>query len=267
LEKASYTMTTMNAYKFRIHHGLTLCMTVIMSCALTSHAVAQSDAELRRENQQLRSQLDMAEARVAELEREVARLQQTIEVLRSRTDRDRPAADDEDVTIDESEPNASPRALMRALSKDYQEQLKDMPVGQADDRERQLYLRQLSRWQSAAIRKYRAQIQWHVRVLDATQTRSGYDLQLVAVDPKTDVRLGDPFAVSIPRGIARRYEQVTSRGDAGVLIVRGVLTPDITINPERQTSGPFDNPKLIGPFAEFRFSIDVRSLLPVGEEE
>lgn len=245
-----------------------------MVLGLSSPVLGQSDGDLRRENQRLTTQLrensrelEAAKARITELEQQVARLERALAALRGEQP---PAAPtDEIVTIDESEPSASPRALLRALAADYEETMKDVEIGSGreGDRTRANYMRSLQRWQAGISRKYRAQIQWHVRVEGETATRTGYDLRLRAVDPVTKATLGDAFEISLPQAMARRYETIRDRDRGEVLVLRGTMSPRVVLNPDRHTSGPFDNPKLIGPFAEFGFSIEPRSLLAAGEDE
>lgn len=245
---------------------LALIAVVFSMAVLAGSTHVQQDDDLRRENQQLRDELEKAQQRIEELEAEVERMQQAIDRLRNRPGDDLPDSDEE-VTIDESQPDASPRALLAALTEHYNEFVGDMDPGQAGERSRELYLRNLNRWRSRVSREFRSQVQWHVRVINASESRRGYDLKVAAVDPETHVQLGEPFAVTIGRSTARRYEQFRSRNDVDVLVARATLIPEITINPSRQTAGPFDNPPLIGPFAEFGFKLEIRSLLPVGEDE
>lgn len=239
---------------------------------LTAPALAQGEGELRRENQRLTTQLresnrelEAAKSRITELEQQVARLERAVAVLRGEQPPATPT--DEVVTIDESEPSASPRALLRALAADYEEAMKDAEIGREGDRARANYMRLLQRWQAGTSRKYRSQIQWHVRVEGETATRTGYDLRLRAVDPVSNAALGDAFDISLPRAMARRYEAIRDRDRSAVLVLRGTMAPRVVLNPDRHASGPFDNPKLIGPFAEFGFSIEPRSLLAAGEDE
>jgi len=236
-------------------------------------AVAQSDSALRRENDALRAQVNDLEAelkaarqRIKELQATVARLEATIERMESggngRTDT---PPEPEQVSIDESEPDASPRALLNALQEDYQQALADMETGAANSRQRNVYLRAVERWVRAVNRKYRGQIQWHVTVQDvAAGPRGSAGLTLVAVDPKYGTQLGDPFpAVVENRTLVRRLDRMVQNNEliGRTMVVRGVLEPNLRVNPNRETQGTFNNPPFIGPFAEFAMRIDVTALL------
>lgn len=245
----------------------------LLACLLASQpAAAQSDNDLRRENQRLNTQLrettaelEAARARIAQLEQQVARLERALAAASGSPAPTTPSTQDE-VTIDETEPTASPRALLRTLKEEYEQAMEEQEIGREGDRTRAHYMRNLQRWQAAMTRKYRSQVQWHVQVEDAASTRSGYDLKVRAVDPVTHVQLGPAFDVSLPRNLARRYEALRSR-EAEVFVLSGTLIPRITINANRHAAGPFDNPPLIGPFAEFQFSVDPRSLVAATDEE
>ncbi len=257
-QESEFTMTPSMTCRLPIM----LIFAVMQLGLIAPHAAAQNIDELRRENQRLRAELEekvreleAAQSRIAELERALA----AAHGERQRDD------DEPEVTIDESVPSASPRALRRALSQDYAETLGDQEIGSADSRERNLYMRQLTRWQAAAARKYRSPIQWHVRVDREHQTRTGYDLRLTAIDPESHAELGDPFDLTLPRSVARRYEAMREQTETTILVLRGTLIPAVQVNPERHEAGAFDSPRLIGPFAEFGFTIEPRSLLRVGE--
>lgn len=244
---------------------------IVTSGVMAPSAAAQSESQLQRENQRLAQQvreltneLDIAKKRIEELEQQVAQLERALAAARNTQ---QPGKVREEVTIDESEPTASPRALLRALQFEYAETMKDMELGSSGDRERTIYMRTLQRWQAAMMRKYRSQVQWHVRLERETATRAGYDLRLAAVDPVTYTQLGPAIDVSLPRSLARRYELMRNRDGAEVLVLRGTLIPHITINPDRVEPGAFDNPPLIGPFAEFGLTVEPRSLLAVEDDE
>jgi len=238
-----------------------------------AEAVGQSERELRREverlrerNRELERELEAARRQIKSLESAIERLNNRLSELRDQ----RPdSADDEseEVTIDESVPHASPRALFRAVVESYEEAVGDTEIGEDGDRQRSLYIRAVERWRARANREYRSTIDWHVRVLESEETRGGYRLTVAAVDPTTDVQLGDSFTIDLPRRQARRYEQLVERGQAEKLRVRGVLVPEIQVNADRRDPGPFNVPPLIGPFAEFGFRIDPNAMTAPGDED
>jgi hypothetical protein len=259
----------MRSLGFRI--GTLLLLAALATTALPRPAVGQeSQSDLRRENQRLL-------ARVTDLERELAAAQEELKVLRAELAALRqqlaapggapaapPAPADQPVTIDESKPDASPRALLKAIKADYQETTKDLELGQdTGDPKRVAYLRTLQRWAGKANRTYRMPIQWHVRIVSsAVPVGRGYLLRLQAVDPKTEVELGDPFDAVLPRSVASRLQEMEQRrGLDDVLLLKGVIAPRVVINEEREVVGAFDNPRFIGPYAEFGFDVQTQTIV------
>ncbi|MHC4776704.1 MAG: hypothetical protein ACYTBR_15760 [Planctomycetota bacterium] len=249
--------------------SITLGMLALL--AASGAASAQSDADLRRDNQGLRTrvsdlqrELDAARNRITQLEREVEKLRQLLAAA-PQTSGAKPT--EEKVTIDESVPHASPRALLQALRDGYLEAMLDLDLGDPatpeGNRQRAAYLRNLHRWARRMNREMKAPIEWHIRVVG----RAGYPsdvpgLDVEAVDPETHVVLGDPFPVMLPRGTVRQLAQLEAQGALGVLVLKGVLMPRVAVNPERNEQGLFDKPPFIGPFAEFEFVVEASSVTP-----
>ncbi len=238
---------------------------------------SQSDSDARRENQKLATQvadlqreLDAARKSIAAMEAEIVRLKTALAAAQRAVPASTvpgttgPAAPaptaPPQVTIDESIPDASPNALFRALEASYQEAVHDQPIGEPQDKVRVAYLRSLDRWVRRVNRDFRSQIQWHVRVAQLPGPETGGAVRLQAVDPVTDVPLGDPIDVMPPKAQLQRLATLARRGELGVLILKGVLMPNVMLNPSRADKGPFDKPRLIGPFAEFDPRLEVSSL-------
>ncbi|MHC4141298.1 MAG: hypothetical protein ACYSUF_05220 [Planctomycetota bacterium] len=244
---------------------------VLALLTVAGAASAQSDADLRRENQRLRTQvtdqkreLDAARNRIAQLELEVDKLRQLLNAAPPTTG-EQPI--EEKVTIDETVPHASPRALLKALQGGYLEAMLDIdpgdPATAAGSRQRAAYLRDLHRWARRMNREMKAPIEWHIRV----GGRGTYPLEVPglvveAVDPKTHVVLGDPFPVTLPQATVRRLRDLEDRGQLGVLVVKGVLIPQVLVNPDRHEQGLFNKPRFVGPFAEFEFRVEASSVTP-----
>lgn len=245
---------------------------LVAALAVAGTAAAQSESELRRENQRLRTELadlrrelDAARVRIAELEQQLggagAQPVETAEAAPAET------------TIDESIPNASPRALLGALERSYEDQMQGIEIGDADGdtsarRDRTVYLRTVERWAKRVNRELRSQFEWHVRLEGGAEQQSGrFGIMAVAVDPVTGADLGDPFPVTMSKSVAHRLDQMHRRGSADVVVLRGVLIPRVVVNPDRDHAGPFDNPPLIGPLAEFGMTVEASSFAEAEEEE
>jgi hypothetical protein len=237
--------------------------------AAPAAAQAESEGDLRRENQRLRAalsdlqqELDAARARIAELERTIDRMGRQP----ARSPGSAAPADPEPVTIDESIPGASPRALLRAMKASYEQATRDLEVGDPStvpgERQRKVYERAVRNWVARAHRELKGPIEWHVRIVRVVEDGNEAVLRAQAVDPVTLTVLGDPFAMVLDKALRQRLGQVPAPGGPEVFVVKGVLLPQPVMNPFRLEPGTFDRPILLGPFAEFGFMVDASNLLP-----
>jgi len=251
------------------------CLAAAALLALTGTVAAQSDRDLRDENQRLKTEarqltreLDAAKDRIEKLERQVESLRTSLASVRRSGPTEPAPMEQEPVSIDESIPTASPRALLSALKKSYAQALGSLERGAEGDTDRAAYMRAVDRWTASANREYRKKIVWHDQILIANPTRRGMDVKLQAVDPKTNTKLGDPFVVALQRSAARRLEQLQQRSAPDVLVLSGTLHPRVVHNPQRgAVKGGFVRPGFIGPYAELRLTVDGTTLLPPTDED
>ena len=92
-------------------------------------------------------------------------------------------------------------------------------------------------------------------------------LKLLAVDPSTGEKFDQPFSIALNRQLTRRLSQLEQKDELDTFILIGVLTPKLKLTTQSDTSDPFHNPRLVGPFAEFGFSIDVKTIVPIEKED
>ena len=233
--------------------------------AFSQDAVREENAILQRENEQLRRQVQELQDELAEANERIARLERMIERLQGTPSASDEAAQQDEVTIDESKPNASPRAHFNAVVASHDKAMGDMEMSRPNSRQRTAYLRALDKWVAAANREFKLPIEWHVRFVDDMLiNRDGSaKVTVVAVDPKTDAQLGDPFDVVLDDTIVRRILPVQERGDLDKMKLDALLVPTITLNLNRPERGAFDRPRFVGPYAEYVMDVLVRSLVPV----
>jgi len=264
-----FTSGTSGTTRWRI-----LALVVASLLTSTGKATAQSDRDLREENQRLQTQvndmqreLDAARRRIADLERDLQALIRRLGRTTGSPATTTAQAPPERVTIDESVPNASPRALLRATRESYTEATSGLEIGDLDSmaarRQRAAYLRAVESWAKRIQREMKSAVVWHIRMLPmAEQGGEEPGLRVRAIDPETHVELGDPFTIRLNSAVRRKLATLDQRGPIDVLVLKGVLIPQVTVNQDRMDPGPFDNPPLIGPFAEFRFVVTANSLTP-----
>jgi hypothetical protein len=248
----------------------------LLSMTASPPATAQSQNELRRENERLRAEmadlrveLEAARQEITDLKAEVDRLRALLDAAGQAPPAKASPMPEPQVTIDESSPDASPRALLKAIIEAYQEETADLNMGTGpDDPDRIGYLRRLNRWVAGVNREYRLPVEWHVRILEpAVRAGRNYRLRLQAVDPKTGVHLGDPFDAILSGSLASRLREHEERyGLDEQLLLKGVILPRVAVNEQRTEPGTFDNPRFVGPFVEFDFIVQAQTILPAPEE-
>jgi len=274
-------MTTSSSFSTRFAAFVLVTFAVLAGSSSSAQA-RQSDSDLRKENQQLttkvqdlQNELDAARHDNDELRQRIAQLEQQIAALRrspgstGTAPATAPQAP-EKVSIDESVPSASPRALFHAVVASYDKAMGEADIGKPGDPKWRTYIKKVEGWKSAANREFRAPITWYVRFVDGRTGRNGERIAtLVAVDPQTDVRLGNQFDVVLSKLFSDRLANYDAHGGLNntLLVLRGTVVPDIRVNEERPARGSFDNPPFIGPFAEFVYSVEVKSLLAAKDDE
>ncbi len=265
------------------HIASILIIVCIAAGFIDTPATAQSEQELRQVIQRLRIQISNLQNELRSVQSENERLKSENEQLKNQLTEllrtpppshtspttTKPATGNGQVTVDESAADANPLALFSAIQNDYAETMKDMERGQEGDRQRIKFMRKLDQWQAGINRRYQSQINWYVHIVEIAQsTDRGVTVSMIAVDPITGDQLGDQFpALLVGNALLRRLAELETKGELDILLLRGVLIPEVEINPDRETAGTFDSPKFIGPYAEFGFTVEVQSLIPAPEPD
>lgn len=237
--------------------------------------LAQSDAELRGENAALRSRVRDLEAELDAARKRIVALEAQIEALRQQAPPaviptgtgEVPPPQVPVLTIDENDPVGSPLNLLRTLKAEYAANSASFG-SYTSPRDRSLYLRNLQRWIVGVSRRYRLPVEWLVtpNPLSLQVSDRAVTIELTALDPGSGDSLGDPFTVTLQPAQFRRLETQLRRGATPErLVLRGLLTPQPTVNPQREREGTFNLPRFIGTFCELRFTVEVQTLLPLRE--
>jgi hypothetical protein len=250
--------------------------------SVSGAALGQSSRDSREENQRLRTQvedlqkeLDAARARIAELETRVQELAAggggAAPATTSGGSASVPPPPDR-VTIDETQPLASPRALLKAVIASHDEAMGGQDAGRDQSSDRAGYMRKLEGWVAGANRQFKGPIEWTVDLKSARHRSGGaYIVTLQAVDPVTRVELGDRFEVELDSLQSDRLARLEERDpEFRDLVLRGTLEPIIRINNRRETRRVFeyqaDRSPFVGPFVELAYQVHVKSLAPARED-
>lgn len=268
-------------HKIRCSH-LFLALALLPILGASQGQAQEEGAEyLRQQNEQLKakvadlqSALEAARKRITELEDQIA---PTLGTKGSKASPAKPktnpaqttnsSADPNDATLMKS-PEQAESAIRAAYRSDYA--ASGLPEFGSDkwSEDEAIYERWLRKWIASTDRNFRKSVSWTVvieRSFRANRTESV--ATLVAWNPEENEQIGDPFQVRIPtRTLERIYRAMRIAGGTVALKLQGVYIPHLQFNRNRIARGPFDTPPFIGPMAELRWSLDVKSLSPVRQE-
>ncbi|HWB19756.1 MAG TPA: hypothetical protein VG711_05605, partial [Phycisphaerales bacterium] len=121
-------MLTLSITSSRLFQFLLVALLSLGLAASNTLGQTSPDA-MKAEIQKLRDEIKAKDARIKQLESEVASLRAQL----GNASQTAPDTSSQMVTIDESVPSASPRALLNALKTSYAEATKDLNMGAGDD--------------------------------------------------------------------------------------------------------------------------------------
>lgn len=258
------------------HHNLfAITVALIVGYAsLTTSVIAQDTADLKLENEQLKdqilklsSELKSAQNRIVVLERQMEQLKLTLDQVSGNGSATSSPPAPTTQGMDPAKPEDNPQALYRAMKKDYAEATQEFEIGERGDKNRASYLRVVERWIASANRHYKSRIEWHVTIFERPQSSRPSRLKLLAVDPSTGEAIDKPFSIALNRQLTRRLRQLEQKGELEIFILKGVLTPKLKSTRQSEPTDPFNNPRLVGPFVQFGYSIEVDTIIPIEKED
>ena len=194
----------------------------------------------------LEAQLQAAKLRIAELEARLAETQ--ARAAQMPPEAGRPVASGDETL--------SPQHLLNQLKAEFTEAFPGPTP--SEERGRRQHLRALAQWANRINRDHRERIDWVCRIesRDLIDADEAY-LDLLVVDPATGEAVGSRFVIEWPR----RLRAPLARFEDGTLIrLRGLLEPEVRTNESRAEPGAFDIPPLLGPYVEFRFTLQVTAV-------
>lgn len=199
----------------------------------------------------LEAQLQAARLRIIELETTLTKAQSEAKTPGAPADATAPG--------DETR---SPQHLLNVLKAEFAEAFPD--PAPSDERGRYQRLRVVSQWANKINRDHRVRVDWVCRIVsrDLISEDEAY-VDLLVVDPATGEEVGSRFVIKWPR----RLRATLARFEDGRLIrLRGLLEPEVRTNESRAEPGAFDIPPLIGPYVEFRFTVQVMAVAAVDKQ-
>lgn len=234
---------------------------------LATPALAQNDeiTQLRRDVASLREQLAAQQQQVRSLQAQRDVLAESLrtanELIASlRAGGEVPAPGDPNPAGPTApipdDPFAAPEAMYAELVRRYEQEFGDSPAGG----DQAALVREVEQWARLNARSLRKRVTWLVTVSEIKAIdRSKSSGLMTVLDEVSGLPIGKPFRVQIPRSHAERINRMSERYDRWRATVVFQATP--TVNPDRPDPGVFDTPRLLGPYAEFGYTISLKSIL------
>jgi hypothetical protein len=242
-------------------------------------AQGESPAELRQqverltaENLSLKGELDSLRARLDALVREGEALRRLL-VSRGTPAPgpggapSEPGSASGGITAD---PYSSPDALFVALLVDYAEHRAAVPEA-GDDAERER--RRVRAWTQGVPKRFTGQSNWLTRIelAEDAEARPPRPALVTVLHPATLEAMGEAFFMEIPERFVARMrrpgEQDAPAPESALWELGVQVQARPVFDPGRDRPGPFDYPRLIGPYAGFDFRVEVLSVAALTLEE
>jgi len=232
-----------------------------ISLCLFAAPAARAQADLTKENEalkerisQLEQRLDRASQQIKSLNSEVTRLRTLIATSGNPTKPGKP--DDDDDSAIANDPFSSPDAFVSAVRGQYSDSFGDFDP--ADRRERSLRIRKIRTWARDVKREMNKAITWEV-VLDPNNPNAigRIDASFKMTNTDTGEAMGEAFVIRL----ASRDIRALKRSDAStVWMLNGLLSPRVSVEPDRMTADDAGQGIFVGSMAELFFEIKVDDL-------
>ena len=236
----------------------------IAFCLAAAAPQDQTAGDLRREIDQLRQQvaeqqadLDAARARIQELEQQLADRSRSSGAATGAA----PDATPPTPTPVPADPNLGPGGLLSSLQADYLAAFPSDPParGTGSTAPLERHWSALRTWATKVEREGVRSLSW-TGTIDPNSVRSSnrtVTFTVIVTNGNRDYRV--PGAIS-----AGSFERVLRNGSLvqGPVTVNAVIKPRLRINPDRPAPGAFDVPPMVGPYVEFGYVCDVKSVVP-----
>lgn len=232
--------------------------------------LAAENEKLKQEVLELRQQRDALTQRVRDLNAEITKLRAEVAKLQKSPGSPSPTGapgapgtpgtpgSPTPLTSAPANPFASPDALFATLQNEYQEKFGAMERTTRSDLSR--YQREVASWTRAAQRERRAPVEWTITVMEPT---AAGDRPAKLVFQVLDTASGQPISQTASALLPSRWTRDIAAAKVGdKWKLSATMTASPSYNAQRETAGTPDEPRLIGPFAEFGFELAITQLTP-----
>ncbi|HVZ95123.1 MAG TPA: hypothetical protein VG797_11505 [Phycisphaerales bacterium] len=245
-----------------------LALVVLSAPASFAQQGAQSEADLRRENDQLKQQLQESQKRVQTLQAEVERLRKMIAAKPSGEQSPQgtnggggsaPAGENKDAfEPPPADPLASPASMFVAVVKSYETELTPLPRETKAEQAR--FTAEAKKWAAKTTRDIRGRAEWTVdSVKVLADARGEREVEFRVISPATGKAYGPPVTVKMRADLAQK---LANQPPEGRWKIAGMASAAPKVKPEYERPGAFDAPqKFVGPCVEFELEFSALSVM------
>lgn len=235
---------------------------MLLLAPATSAQTEQSNADLRRENDQLKNRIARLEAQLAQAEAMIDRLEKQLAEARGETGEGgaegEGEAEERGANPVPSDPMACPASLFNALEKSFNSEFADV-----SDTESRSFLRRVAAWAKRAEREYRGDVEWLIDVKSVEEESTRFHrVTYQVIDPISGEPIGEGSTTTMP---SRYAEEFTENPDVQRWRVEGFFFASPEIDPDRPNVDSVGERPMIGPYAIFDYQLTVRDLEPASD--
>lgn len=226
----------------------------------------QSMNDLRQEIDRLRQELsrrdadlDAAKAQIAALKAEIA----AMKTVAASTPAASPAPAAPAPVPVPADPTIGPGGLLSTLQAEYLAAFPSLP-DTTDQQKLNLHLRSLEPWCAKANRDGIKQYSWTGSIDPASVRFMQRNVAFVAVFRNGTREFKAPL--SVDQGMLTRVRTKEGGLVSGDLQFNVIVRPRLTVNGGRPAPGAFENPPMVGPYIDFLYELELKSVVPAAAE-
>lgn len=227
-------------------------------------ALQHDNDKLRQDLAKTRETIDQMKIEVTETRTAIARLSDQVANLTAMVERllprAKPATTEERAPVS-ADPVSSPAAMLAALRARYTRDFDGTRPADNPSRRRE----EFENWCRQTARLIRGKATWLVRIgpmspASGTGNSADQNTMMTVLDATTQKPIGEPFQTVVPASFVK---QIKESGDNALFEFALIAESDPKYNPDRATPGVFEVPPMVGPYVEFAYKMEWRSLKPI----
>lgn len=169
-----------------------------------------------------------------------------------------------DLVLLPEQPLASPESALLKAEQEYKTTFADLPY--QTSREKLNYIRRIRQWMPRINRQLTGKITWTCNLQEIRSTRSGSAFITVQIinPAEADELRSRPHVIEVPKLIAMSLDRLPSPSieSPDRVQLTGIFRLRLEVDEDLAEKELLEEPYLVGPFVNFKYEIDVRSITP-----